>query len=214
MSDERASDEGKGRATEELDALWSARRDGALDADGVARLEALLAGSEEARGRALALESVDAKLRRLAANPIPEARLDRIEAALGRRLARERGDAAGAFRSTPSSVAPRPSPSSRRRFVGVGLAAALAAGILLAAILWTPRDEPPADTLARLDETRAVEPPDDGMAIVERGLEDPDEPDDLAALGIAEASDLEVIEELELLEFLAARERSEGEPRG
>lgn len=38
--------------------------------------------------------------------------------------------------------------------------------------------------------------------------------DDLAFLGIAEASDLEVIEELELLEFLADRDRQAEGPRG
>jgi len=38
--------------------------------------------------------------------------------------------------------------------------------------------------------------------------------EDLAGLGIDQVGDLEVIEELELLEFLAARERSEEGPRG
>lgn len=47
--------------------------------------------------------------------------------------------------------------------------------------------------------------------MIPRGDEGPDE---LASLGIAEASDLEVIDELELLEFLADRDSQAEGPRG
>lgn len=179
--------------TEELDALLSARRDGALEAGEEARLEALLAASEDARLRARELERVDDRLRALAADPIPEARLDRIEAALGRRLAGS-GDASLVRRV------------SRRRFVGFGLAAALAAGVVLATVVWAPREKVPvggapggeAIPIAAIPATPEPAPSDA----------------DALELGLEEANDLEVIEELELLEFLAARERDAGEPEG
>lgn len=187
---------------EELDALLSAQRDGALEAGEEARLEALLAESEEARLRARELERVDEMLRALAADPIPAARLDRIEAALGRRLAETASSPSEASRPrTPIGANGRRGPDdasrerrvSRRRYWGLGLAAALAAGIVLATVVWAPRGTGPV-------------------------VDEPREADELATLGVElgleEASDLEVIEELELLEFLAARERDAGEPQG
>ncbi|MBK7949870.1 MAG: hypothetical protein IPK00_14240 [Deltaproteobacteria bacterium] len=205
---------------EELDALLSARRDGALEAGEAARLEALLETSEAARLRALELERVDAMLRALAAEPIPEARLDRIEAALGRRVA-ETATRPSAARAPETPIgekgrratddASRERRVSRRRSRGFGLAAALAAGVVLATVVWAPREKN-----AVVDEPGGQGLPIAGTA----GTAEPAtrEGDELATLGrelgLEDASDLEVIEELELLEFLAARERDAGEPQG
>ncbi|MFO0691124.1 MAG: hypothetical protein U0900_20670 [Myxococcota bacterium] len=266
MSDgDRTEDE----RMDELDALLSARCDGALDAGEAARLEAWLAASPEARARAAELERVDGLLRALAQQPIPEARLDRIEAALARRLAT---GSAGAVASTERI--PRAERAPRRRFAGLGLAAALAAGLVLATLVWTQGPEdvaevPPAESVPF---ARQAPPAEDGLVAVApapgatrapisgpvplpgrdaapatttapapasqlaSAPEPPSEPVTAVAaetgsaldtpIGVAEldlealdaesgdVSDLEVIEELELLEFLAAREREAGEPQG
>lgn len=150
-----------------LDALLSARRDGALNEQECAELDRLLAASEDARRRALDFERVDASLQRLAGEAVSEDRLARGQAALVARL--------GATKESGT----RSRLVSRRRMLAWGVAAAAAIWV---ASLMLPRVE--------------------------------DGPDDLASLGIAEAGDLEVIEELELLEFLADRENGVEGPRG
>ncbi len=169
---------------ERLDRLLSAKRDGALDTalDGSldealyeserSELERLLEASEDARRRAIEFELIDASLRRLAAEVIPEQRLERGYSALARRV-----EASGETGNRRHLVSIRG--VSRRRLLGWGIAAAAA---LWVASLVIPRGDEPAD--------------------------------DLASLGLAEAGDLEVIEELELLEFLAARDRQAEGPRG
>ena len=157
---------------ERFDQLLSARRDGALDSAEVAELDRLLDASENARRRALAFEDVDASLRRLAAEVIPEERLDRGHAVLTGRLGASHESGTRRLHWASRGL-------SRRRVLGWGIAAAAALWI---ASLMIPRG-------------------DEGV-------------DDLESLGIAETSDLEVIDELELLEFLADRDSQMEGPRG
>lgn len=181
-------------AREALDALLSAERDRALEPGEAARLAELLAADRSATHRRNDFDRFDATFRAYGRQAIPQPRLDRIESALVRRLA-ESGVAGAAARVR----------ASRRRRIGFGLAAAaMAAGIVLASLVWRPRSE------GAVDETRGPTPQ---LAAGDSSPATP-EVDDLATFGLEDASDLEVIEELELLEFLAAREREAGEPQG
>ncbi len=173
---------------ERLDALLSARRDGALEAAERRSLDRLLEASDSARRRALDFERIDEQLRSLAssvADSVADARLARGLAAL-----RPRSEIASARRS-PTAAA------RHRRALGWGIAAAVAA-------LWI------AGLLLPRDGREGVEPGRAGPTVAGEGIAS----DDLAALGIDRPGDLEVIEELELLEFLAARERGAEGPRG
>jgi hypothetical protein len=202
--------------SDRLDALLSAKRDGALGPGEETQLEQMLAVSESARARALEFERVDERLRALASEAVSADRLARIEASLARRLeVAGRPDAAvvaSASADEQSTRDPRRSPRRppidqvtrqrvrRRTIVGSWLAAAVAAGLLLATLVGLPRD--------------AVQGVDETAGAVQVAADESIEARDLASLGLAEASDLEVIEELELLEFLAARERDAQEPQG
>lgn len=174
---------------ERLDALLSARRDGALEAAERRSLDRLLEASDSARRRALDFERIDEQLRSLAASSVADSVAD---ARLARGLAalRQRSEIASARRS-PTAAA------RHRRALGWGIAAAVAA-------LWI------AGLLLPRDGREGVEPGRAGPTVAGEGIAS----DDLAALGIDRPGDLEVIEELELLEFLAARERGAEGPRG
>lgn len=188
---------------ERLDALLSARRDGDLEPSERAELDRLLsadeaateADREAARARAVAFERVDEALRALAAEPVAEERLARNLARL-----RERSASEAALRSA-SPVAGRRRIFGVRNRYGYGLALAAAVAAVWVGILVLPKAG--VETGEQGGEPRGAVR--DGLAT---------EAEDLAALGIDRAGDLEVIEELELLEFLAARERSEEGPRG
>jgi len=223
-SNESNEASGSRAVREALDALLSAERDGALESGDAARLGELLAAGPAAPTRRADFERLDEALRGLGTDPIPQARLDRIETALARRLAANHGAAAAdaadaadvpgvpgaadarnnAGTTRRESQAPIERRTAPRRRFAFGVAAALAAGIVLASLVWMPRGE------RSVDEAREVEPQlaADGIGETPRAV------DDLARFGIEDASDLEVIEELELLEFLAAREREAGEPQG
>lgn len=217
-SNESNEASGSRAVREALDALLSAERDGALESGDAARLGELLAAGPAAPTRRADFERLDEALRGLGTDRIAQARLDRIESALVRRLAANHGAAAADAARVPGaadarnnagakrgeSQAPIERRTAPRRRFAFGVAAALAAGIVLASLVWMPRGERP------VDEAREAEPRLAADAIVEA----PRAVDDLETLGIEDASDLEVIEELELLEFLAAREREAGEPQG
>jgi anti-sigma factor RsiW len=185
-----------------LDQLLSLRQDGALDAHEAVELERLLASSDAARARANHFAAVDESLRRLAARSIPAARLERSLDALERRL--------GASEADDSRRSANP---SRRRFVGLGLGLAAAAALALA-LLVLPRGD---GDEANLHGTRvaASEVREDVSGTpTDASAEEGDVAEDLASLGIEEASDLEVIDELELLDFLATRDPLPEGPRG
>lgn len=188
--------------SERLDALLSARADGVLGSGEARELEDLLAASEAARARAEAYAGVDARLRTLGDIPLADARLERSLAAIRARTS-ARTDAARAG-------------GLGRGFGLAAAGAALAAGLVLA--FWPTRSNvedrqaPPAqiaDAPPSVDrsEEDVADRVDDEVAAALAG-------DELAALGLPAPDDLEVIAELELLEFLAARDRRAGEPQG
>lgn len=158
-------------SSEERDALLSAQRDRALEAEEASRLARLLEGDASAKARAQAFEAVDAALHRLASAPVDGARLERARDEIVSRYrngVRRRSQARLAF-----------------------AAAALAAGIAAVA-LWLPNGD------------------------VERGAESAEESSALVAPALDDDGDFEVIAELELLEYLTARDSRmrEVEPRG
>lgn len=200
---------------ERLDALLSARRDGDLEPSERAELDRLLsadeatteADREAARARAVAFEHVDEALRALAAEPVAEERLARNLARL-----RERSGGEAALRSGSPDVGQRrvfdvrsDVRSGIRRGKRRGYGLALTVAVAVAAVWIWILVLPPAGVETGEQGGEPREAVRDGL--------DP-EAEDLAGFGIDQAGDLEVIEELELLEFLAARERSEEGPRG
>lgn len=221
--------------SERLDALLSAQQDGALEPAERAELEQLLETSEAARQRAAELARVDAALRRLGAERIPAERLARSWDAIARR-----GAGAALDADAPRRLSPW------RRFVrglpGSGIAAALAAGLVVAVFFGlrsgpVSQDVRPSEGSAGNQPVAGVRPADgrvgqarsaDGRApaaMPSDGLAPDGEPGDLLAadalaalevdaLGLEQADDVEVVAELELLEFIAAREREAQEPRG
>jgi len=185
---------------ERLDALLSARRDGVLETSERAELERLLATHAAARDRAAAFERVDEALRSLAAQPVADARLARNLARLEERSGSESSS------GTASPVVGRGRvldirDRDRDRY-GYGMAAAAVgvAAVWIGMLVLAP-------TGVQMETEMVIgEPPDAAREAIST--------EDLAGLGIDQVGDLEVIEELELLEFLAARERSEEGPRG
>ena len=173
---------------ERLDALLSAQRDDALEASERAELDRLLSASEAARVRAASLEGVDERLRSLAAEPVADERLARSLAALRDRsgIAATRRHPLAVATAAATGIARR----GRARGWGIAAAAAVAAVWIASLVL------PPAGV-----ETGA------GIGEQPEAVRDAIATEDLAALGIDQVSDLEVIEELELLEFLADRDR-------
>lgn len=207
--------------SERLDALLSAQQDGALEPAERAELEQLLETSEAARQRAAELARVDAVLRRLGAERIPAERLARSWDAIARR-----GAGAALDADAPRRLSPW------RRFVrglpGSGIAAALAAGLVVAIFFGlrsgpVPQDARPSD--GPVGQARSANGRAPAAAVPSDVLAPDDEPGDLLAadalaalevdaLGLEQADDVEVVAELELLEFIAAREREAQEPRG
>lgn len=189
---------------ERLDALLSARRDGDLEPSERAELDRLLsadeatteADGEAARARAVAFERVDEALRALAAEPVADERLARNLARL-----RERSGGEAALRSASPIAGRRRVFGIRNHYAygGYGLALAAAVAAVWVGILVLPQAGVESGV---------------GGGEQREAARDALEAEDLAGFGIDQAGDLEVIEELELLEFLAARERSEEGPRG
>jgi anti-sigma factor RsiW len=213
---------------ERLDVLLSARRDGALTPAEQAELDRILSESEVARRRALELDRVDEGLRALAASPVDGERLARNLAAVRQRSALERA----ASRSVPLATAatlPTPARSGsaattrgssdagarRARALGVGLGAAAIAAAWIAALVF-PIERPTGEAAGGprdASESREMGWAEEGRAVAVPGVERV-AAEDLAALGLEEPGDLEVIDELELLDFLADRERTARGPRG
>lgn len=163
------------------------------------------------------------------------ARLARSWDAIARRRAATATETATAAAAQIDRTTRRASLRRRGRGAsGAAFAAALAAG-LVGAVLYGLRGGPPSQAVRPLDEI-AVEqgvaatpsrsmgasaaPPDAARAQTQDAA-----PDDgldvralaaleVAALGLEEADDVEVVAQLELLEYLAAREREAEEPRG
>lgn len=171
--------------SERLDALLSARCDGRLAEADRAELDRLLGASEAARERAAQFERVDDSLRSLAEQPVADERLDRSLSALRGRVA-----AAAQGRPRPEAAPSRPPRTHRGQALAVGVAAAA----LALAAAWT------AVLLIPMPSAQDAE--DSVVA------------GDLALLGLEQSDDLEVIGELDLLDFLAEREQRAARPRG
>lgn len=166
----------------------------------------------EAASRARLARSWDAIARRRAATATATAAAAQIDRTTRRASLRRRG----------------------RGVSGAAFAAALAAG-LVGAVLYGLRGGPPSQAVRPLDEIaveqRVAATPSRGMGApaappdAARAQTQDAAPDDgldvralaaleVAALGLEEADDVEVVAQLELLEYLAAREREAEEPRG
>lgn len=188
--------------SDRLDLLLSARADGVLDVEEARELDGLLAASEGARARAEAFAAVEAQLRTLGGIPVADARLARSLAAIRARTGGRSGE--GRARR----------PGRRSGLAAAG--AALAAGLALAFWLTRSNVEDPEAPPAQIADARP--PLDRSAGDVADRVEDEVAAalagDDLAALGLPASDDLEVIAELELLEFLAARDRRVEEPQG
>ncbi|MEZ4332295.1 MAG: hypothetical protein R3F35_11110 [Myxococcota bacterium] len=201
--------------SERLDALLSAQQDGALEPAERAELDRLLETSEAARARAAAFAQIDAALRGLGHAGIAAERLARGWDAIARRRAQAAPTASdepiARTASTPPASSAVGAVTPGRRFVrgmpGSGVAAALAAGLVLAAFFGLrrlpidsgPTTGDPGGQETEVADVLAV----DGLAASE-----------VAALGLEQAEDVDVVAELELLDFLAARERAGEAPRG
>jgi hypothetical protein len=171
---------------ERLDALLSAERDGALDdaAGERAELERLLT-HRTGGGAARDRRTLMANVDERLRGLATESVDDSASDA---RLAQSLASLRERLGSPRASAARHGQP--RRGALGWGLAAAAAALVAGLSLLFAlpPATPPEADLDAGLD--------------------------DLALLGVARAADVEVIEELELLDFLAERERAAEEPQG
>ncbi len=173
---------------ERLDRLLSARRDGALDSALDEALNGAPDGASEGAERSelerLLAASDDARRRAI--------EFEDVDASL-RRLAAEAIPEERLGRSYSALVGrlgASGETGTRRHLVSIRRVSRrrlLGWGIAAAAALWV------------------------ASLVIPRGDESAG---DLASLGLAEAGDLEVIEELELLEFLAARDRQAEGPRG
>lgn len=214
---------------ETLDERLSAALDGELDAAEREALEAQVAAEPALAARRAAFASVDDGLRALAAAraaATDPATIDRGWEAVRARVAA--GDVEGLGPSASEQTAGRP---ARSRGFGPALfwAAAAAAAIwLLAPGKGAPPDAPPAaegpDRLAI--ENGAPGDPAAAARVRDLGLDDTVDPAPLMALGYGEEADdgffvpgvpiedLPVIEELDLLDYLKARERAELGGRG
>lgn len=193
---------------ERLGVLLSAERDGVLEPREAEELAGLRGAGEAARrqvdARAEAFADVDTRLRRLASEHVDDERIARSLAALRQRLAEGRvgGHAEGRMGSrVGSSAGPDVVRGVFGRRLFAGLAAALAAGLVWASVDALRAGSARAPSGA-FDAGGSGEPVDAGEAA------------DLAALGEVDADDLEIVEELELLEYLVARDERARAPRG
>lgn len=211
--DESGRDPQRSAEQEAFDARVSAAIDGALDPAARAALEREIAADPALAARAQALHDVDAGLRTLAADPIAADRLERNFEALQARLG---SPAAAVFANTAdtANTADAANPALRgwlrRAGVPILTAAAAAAAVLY---LWLPRSADPGATPAPARMAGAASevekggasarPSDEAVAIALGYGEDP------ATWQLAPGvpiDDLEIIEELELLEYLATHE--------
>lgn len=195
---------------ERLDALLSARRDDALTPAERAELDRLLSESDSARRRALALDRVDEGLHALAAASVEDERLARNLTALQRRTPTRTVSSPLATRATTARPASDRARRVRSLGLGVGLAAAAMAAAWIAALV-LPNDRLAGDAIDGTGGSGSARDADGSRALA---VVDSVAAEDLAALGLEEAGDLEVIEALELLEFLADRERMAEGPQG
>lgn len=180
-----SGDEDRRNEYVDLDALLSAERDGALDAEERARLEALRAAQPASEARRAAFASVDAALRDLADAPL-DARA--IEAGLAGLAARTVARGMNPLPATPSERGASRA-VWRRPFVPVVLAAAAAFFLYLA--LGTPAFEA----------SRGDGSP--GVLAVDQG----DQREESNLVPGVDDEDLAVIEALDVLDFMAEREQ-------
>ncbi|HEB90105.1 MAG TPA: hypothetical protein ENI85_11080 [Deltaproteobacteria bacterium] len=210
------------RPEDRLDRLLSADLDGEIDSGDRAWLEERLARDPTARARLEAFARIDTGLRRLAEAPVGQERLAAMLADLHSRLEAETVGASDAAEKSPSDVAP---------VLGAGRfpvrpwasALAVAAAAAIAVLLLLPGSED--DSEAPAPSLEMVGIPADAMAPegpasdrnTDAGLElDADLEEGLSVvLGYGEdpyagdepsIEDLEVIEQLDLLDFLSSRE--------
>ena len=218
-------DEGRGDLhesdRERLDALISAAMDGSIeDADRI-WLEERLAADDEAVARARAFDRVDAELRTLAEAPsLSEERLAAGFERLRSRLQGPSVESGGVAAENPEFDGPhRGRPGVwRRRWVPalIAAAAALALYLILPGVergsesgggdsrVGIPADEGIDDTIEFAENIEL----DEELSLVLGYGEDPFDLDE------ATIDDLEIIEQLDLLDFLSAREAREREGRG
>ncbi|MFK7895477.1 MAG: hypothetical protein AB8G23_06555 [Myxococcota bacterium] len=217
------------REEDRMDALISASLDDALSPEEAAELAALMAGEgmagegvsgEGVASRAQDFEDVDAALRALAEEPLDEARLEASLEAVQERLFESSPDAAVVIAGEAVAdeigvdAGSRASGRSESLFSRIrpafygGMAAAAAAMLFFAvgsgSDALRPGDLNPGGGLETLAEEAALGELTDEALVAALGYGAG--PADLSELGLASPEDLEIVEQLELLDFLAARE--------
>jgi len=218
MTDTRDPEDPK---LERLDLLLSASLDDEVGADERAELANLRAGAEgETAERERAFREVDEELRALAGEPLDDAQLSNSLADLDAHLeARREGREASGASSDPSGFGAGPGLGARRLAIGLAAAAAVVFYLIV------PSVEPPVEGTDSFPDARAVDPGVDAFAIDEgddpSDFEEGDAVEDLvlaigygeenAEIGVIMGDDFEVIEQLELLDYLIALD---GEGRG
>jgi hypothetical protein len=205
-------DEEQAEIRDRQDAMISAGLDGELEREDRERLDELLASSDEYSARARSFQRVDEELRSLVAGSMAGERLATTFASLRARLEVARSERAetSALEGVSSTAAER-----RRRW---GLSSAFAAAAALVVYLVLPATKPVTEEPFSLaegaipvaDGTDAADAADSAR----EGLEEDlalvlgygDETSEINAIS---NDDLDVIERLELLDFLSAREMEE-----
>jgi anti-sigma factor RsiW len=196
-----------------LDELLSARMDGRLTNAEHAELETLLADEPLYRERARAFEEVDHHLEALAEESISEERLASTLANLRARLDLDSADASTGSR--PSRfVAGGLGKLSERPAIPLLLAAAAAFLFYLIVAQEPNTMEAPAEVVADAKDPAGVEEFD--FNIMGSALEDElvlvlGYGDEMSPLRGITSDDMDVIEQLDLLDFLSTRESSVGE---
>ena len=194
------------------DAMISAGIDGELGPEDREQLDELLSGggSHSARARSRSFRQVDEELRSLAAAPIADEHLTTLLGTLRTRLEVDRSERAASWareRRSPVEIG-----RNRRRW---GLSSALAAAAAIVVYLVLPATEPvgeakvpPAGTVVALTD-RIDQTPADGTDAAGELEEDlalalgyRDETSERSAIS---NDDLDVIERLDLLDFLSTR---------
>lgn len=183
------------RREDRVDALLSASMDERLSPDERAELDALLAQAPVA-ARAEAFRQVDDTLRALAQDSVDERRLASSLETLRDRL--------GASGQPPA----RGGAVTRLHPVVYGGLAAAAAAILFLAIGFGggapgPGEKASGETPSLVEASGPTDPVDEALVTA---LGYAAWAGDVSELGLASPEDLEVVEQLELLDFLAARE--------
>lgn len=201
---------------ERLDYLLSVELDDELEPAEREELDRLLTDHPEAADRRASFESIDAFVKSIGAQPARGAGIDDAQSRLDTGLASIRARIGEANAPPADELARRRRPTpSWIPSIGLAAAAALAVYFVVPSGPTIPTGAP--DSSLSASQQVADVPSTAGMELVENPIalavvfEVDDDSDAMGLIDSMSPDDFEIIEQLELLEFLAARE---GEGRG